>query len=78
VRRTRQGAVPLLPANCELIGGAAISGSKRARVLVRRWPEDVRLDVAEAGVERLVQTMYGGRRERIVLPQAVAAVAFGG
>ena len=26
----------------------------------------------------LVETMYGGRRERIVLPPGVAAVAFGG
>jgi hypothetical protein len=34
-------------------------------------------NVAEAGVRRLVET-NGGRRERIVLPPAVAAVAFGG
>jgi hypothetical protein len=77
VRRNRLGAVPLLPANCELVGGAVYSGSKHARVLVRRWPENVRPEVADAGVRRLVELMYGGRRERIVLPPAVAEVAFG-
>jgi hypothetical protein len=35
-------------------------------------------ELAVDGVKLLVQTMYGGRRERIVLPPAVAAVAFGG
>jgi hypothetical protein len=44
---------------------------------VRRWPETVSQDVADPGVDQLVQLMYGGRRERIVLPLAVAAVAFG-
>ena len=78
VRRNRLGAVPVLPRNCELVGGAVFSGSKRARVLVRRWPDNVRVELAEAGVERLVETMYDGQRERIVLPPAVAAVAFGG
>jgi hypothetical protein len=78
VRRTRLGAVPVLPRNCELAAGAVWTGEKRARVVVRRWPEDVRLDVAEAGVRHLVEMMYGGQRERIVLPPAVAAVAFGG
>ena len=47
------------------------------RVLVRRWPENVRAELAEADVRRLVETMYGGRRERIVLPPTVAEVAFG-
>jgi hypothetical protein len=78
VRRSRLGAVPVLPRNCELVGGAVFSGSKYARVLVRRWPESVRPEVADAGVRRLVELMYGGQRERIVLPPAVAAVAFGG
>jgi hypothetical protein len=78
VLRTRGGAVPLLPRNCELVGGAALSGSKRARVIVRRWPGNVRVELADAGVRLLVETMYGGQRERIVLPPAVAAVAFGG
>jgi hypothetical protein len=77
VRRTRQGAVPVLPRNAELVGGAAVSGSKRATVLVRRWPDNVRPALAEAGARLLVTTMYGGQRERIVLPPAVAAVAFG-
>jgi hypothetical protein len=66
---------PLVP---ELAAGAILTGEKRTRVVVRRWPDDVRLDVADAGVEHLVATMYGGARERIVLPPAVAAVAFGG
>jgi len=77
VRRNRHGAVPVLPPHCELAGGAVFSGAKHARVLVRRWAEDVRPELAEAGVRRLVETMYGGRRERIVLPPAVAEVAFG-
>jgi hypothetical protein len=47
-------------------------------MIVRRWPENVRVELADAGVRLLVGTMYGGRRERIVLPLAVAAVAFGG
>jgi hypothetical protein len=38
----------------------------------------VRGELADAGAELLVATMYGGQRERIVLPPAVAAVAFGG
>ena len=71
VRRSRRGAVPLLPANCELVGGAVVSGAKRARVLVRRWPDSVRPELARAGVDRLVETMYGGQRERIVVPPAV-------
>jgi hypothetical protein len=70
--------VPILPRNTELVGGAVLSGSRRARVLVLRWPDTVQLALAEAGVARLVRTMYDGRRERIVLPPAVAAVAFGG
>jgi hypothetical protein len=37
----------------------------------------VRVELAEAGVALLVATMYGGTRERIVLPPAVAEVAFG-
>jgi hypothetical protein len=37
----------------------------------------VRVELAEAGVALLVGTMYSGRRERIVLPSAVAEVAFG-
>ena len=78
VRRSRQGAVPVLPARCEIVGGAVFSGQKRARVIVRRWPDTVRGELADAGVGLLVATMYGGRRERIVLPPAVAAVAFGG
>lgn len=76
VRRTRHGAVPLLPRNSELVGGGAVSGSKRATVLVRRWADDVRVDLADAGLRLLVTTMYRGQRERIV-PPAVAAVAFG-
>jgi hypothetical protein len=55
----------------------APSGARRARVLVRRWPESVRPELAEAGVRRRVELMYGGARERIVLPPAVAEVAFG-
>jgi hypothetical protein len=47
------------------------------RVLVRRWPESVRPELADAGVRLLVRLMYDGRRERIVLPPAVATVAFG-
>ncbi len=78
VRRTRQGAVPVLPRNCELVGGAVFTGSRRARVLVRRWPHNVQVELADAGVGLLVSTMYGGQRERIVLPAAVAEVAFGG
>ncbi len=78
VRRTRLGATPVLPRNCELVGGAVLSGSKRARVLVRRWPDNVRVELADAGVRLLVETMYGGHPERIFLPPAVAAVAFGG
>jgi hypothetical protein len=78
VRRTQRGAVPILPRNCELVGGGVLSGQKRATVLVRRWPDTVRVELADAGVELLVATMYGGRRERIVLPPGVAAVAFGG
>jgi hypothetical protein len=61
----------------ELVGGAVYTGAKRAGVIVRRWPENVRVELAEAGVRRLVETMYGGARERIVLPPAVAEVAFG-
>ena len=78
VRRGRFEAVPILPRKCELVGGAVVSGSKRATVLVLRWPATVRLELAAAGIRLLVETMYGGRRERIVLPPAVAAVAFGG
>ena len=47
-------------------------------MLVRRWPDNVRVDLADAGVRLLVATMYGGRRERIVLPPAVAELALGG
>ena len=46
-------------------------------MLVRRRPENVRVDLAGAGVRLLVTTMYGGQRKRIVLPPAIAAVAFG-
>lgn len=67
-----------LPRNCELVGGAVFSGAKRATVLVRRWPDNVRGELADGGVCLLVETMYGGARERIVLPPAVSAVAFGG
>ena len=78
VRRTQKGAIPILPRNCELVGGAVFSGARRARVLVRRWPDKVNLDLADAGVRLLVETMYDGRRDRIVLPPAVFAVAYGG
>ena len=47
-------------------------------MLVRRWPDNVRVDLADAGVRLLVETMDGGRRDRIVLPPAAFAVAFGG
>jgi hypothetical protein len=77
VQRTRLGAVPILPPNTELISAAVLSGAKLARVLVRRWPESVSAELAEAGVERLVELMYDGHRERIQLPRAVAEVAFG-
>ena len=56
---------------------AVFSGSRRARVLVRRWPETVSQDVADAGVERLVELMYGGDRQRIVLPPVLWAVVAG-
>jgi len=62
-------------------GAGLAEGEKPSRpslVATWRWPENVRPELAAAGVERLVQTMYGGRRERIVLPPGVAAVAFGG
>jgi hypothetical protein len=78
VRRTRRGPLPLLPQNAELVGGAVIIGARHARVIVRRWAADVDQQLADAGVEHLVRTMYGGRRERIVLPPAIAAVAFAG
>ena len=78
MRRNRQGAAPLLPRNCELVGGAVYTGAERARVIVRRWPENVRAELAEARVRRLMELMYDGARERIVLPPAVAVVAFGG
>ncbi len=76
MRKTRQGAVPSCR-QLRVVGGAVFSGSNHARVLVRRWPEDVSLALATAGVALLVRTMYGGQRERIVLPRDVAAVAFG-
>jgi hypothetical protein len=78
VRRSRLGAVPLLPPNCELVGGAVYSGERagtRSRTALAR---ERALNFADAGVRLLVATMYGGRRERIVPPPAVAAVAFGG
>jgi hypothetical protein len=74
VRRSRLGAVPVLPPHCELVGGAVFSGAKRACVLVRRWPENVRPELADAGVRRLVELMYRGDRQRIQLPPAVAAL----
>jgi hypothetical protein len=57
-------------------GGAVFSGSKRARVAVRRWLEDVDQELADAGVEALCKMMFNGRTERIVLPRALAAVVF--
>jgi hypothetical protein len=77
-RELATGAVPPQRRCTELAGGAVASGEKRATMIVRRWPENVRVELADAGVRLLVGTMYGGRRERIVLPLAVAAVAFGG
>ena len=78
VRRSRLGATPILPAHTEIVAGAVFSGARRATVIVRRWPAEVRPELAEAGIARLVATMYGGQRDRIVLPAAVFAVAFGG
>lgn len=74
VFRSTRGPVPLLPAHCELAGGAVWTGDKRARVIVRRWPATVNLSMAEAGVAHLVKVMYGGDVQRIVLPPAVMAV----
>jgi hypothetical protein len=73
LRRTRRGPVPVLPRRCELVGCAAlVVGQRRATVIVRRWSEKVDQHLADAGVARLVETMYGGDVQRIQLPPAVA------
>ena len=61
----------VLPPHTEVEAGQAVSGKRTARVRVYRWDARVDMGKVRAGVEFLARSMHGGRRSRIVLPDAL-------
>lgn len=69
VVRTATGPQLVLPDRSELIVGASVIGEGWCRVLLYRWDERVKQEVADAGVHELRERMYGGDVEKIHLPK---------
>jgi hypothetical protein len=73
VKRNRLGAEFLLPRDCnfEVIAGGPAVGSKHAVARIYRWTEAVDVGKAIEGVAALTALMFGGRSDRIQLPQLI-------
>ena len=67
-RRTIQGPHPNLPGRSELLFVESVLGNKLMRIRLYRWDSRVEDAYVEAGLSRLLATMYGGETERIHLP----------
>jgi len=77
VVRTRKGPSFTLPACCESVVGAASLSDRVSRVKCYRWRSDVNQATADHAIGVLVELMYGGRRERIQVPDVFYRRALG-
>ena len=77
VQRSIRGPRYVLPESCELVAGAANVSERLASVKVYRWVKDVDQFLADLGVATLVNRMFRGRRDRIVVPDFFLRRALG-
>jgi hypothetical protein len=71
VIRCKAGPDFRLPPFTELIAGGPAVGSRFAMARVYRWRDDVDPAKAADGVAALTALMFGGRSDRIQLPQLI-------
>ena len=77
VIRTVRGPSFVLPQCCELVAGGAQLQERTARVKCYRWRSDVDQARADEGIATLIDRMYQGRRDRIVVPDVFYRRALG-
>ena len=76
IRRTRQGPVPRLPANTELVSAGQINGHHQAVVLYQ-WRHDVDNHQVNHGLDLLLQRMHNGQPHHIRIPHDIYCQAAG-
>ena len=77
VIRTVRGPSFVLPACCELLAGAVNLSDRLTRVRCYRWRSDVDQALADVAIATLIDRMYRGRRDRIVVPDVYYRRALG-
>lgn len=77
VLRSLRGPTFVLPAHCELVAGAVKLTEKVTRVKCYRWRSNVDQALADLGILTLIDRMYDGRRDRIVVPDVFYRRALG-
>lgn len=76
-RRTLKGPMPNMPGRTELLFVEEILDSKTMVVRGYRWHERVEQQHVDAGLDRLLSTMYDGNTSRIHLPRELLYRALG-
>ena len=76
IRRTRQGPIPRLPANTELVSAGQINGHQQ-NVIVYQWRLDVDHNQVDHGIQLLLQRMHNGQPHHIRIPHDIYCHAAG-
>jgi hypothetical protein len=76
IRRTRQGPVPRLPANTELVSAGTIDGHHQ-HVVVYQWRLDVNQAHVNNGIDVLLERMHNGQPHMIRIPHDIYCHAAG-